>query len=77
MRTRALVLKLQKDDDDEVDVCGQPNADDAERCSVKGYACLKNRSLFPNGILSSPPLFPTGVAVSSLAVKVAMCPIDP
>mgnify|MGYP001107109590 CR=1 FL=1 len=88
VRTRALVLKLLKEED--VDEYGQPNADDAERCSVRGYVCFKNKSLltslFPNVPFPSPSplLSPVKAAVvvakveelaaSSPAVKDAKCP---
>lgn len=37
VRTRARVLKVQKEEDGEVmEEYGQPNADDAERCNVRG-----------------------------------------
>lgn len=80
VRTRALVLKLLKEED--VDEYGQPNADDAERCSVKGYVCFKNKSLLTSSPLLSPVKAAVAVAkeeelaASSPAVKDAKFPAN-
>ena len=73
-------MKLLKEED--VDEYGQPNADDAERCSVRGYVCFKNKSLLTSSPLLSPVKAAVAVAkeeelaASSPAVKDAKFPAN-